>query len=427
MRRLIEDGDLPNLGRVFETGSPVEMNSSLPDVSAVAWTSINTGKNPAKHGIYGFVDRKPGTYSIEVMTAAHVRAKTLWELVSDAGRCAVAVNVPLSFPPQQINGVVISDFLAPSLNKAVHPTVLLPKLESIGYRIDTDPWVARQSLDAFLEDFKRTAEKRAEAVLYLMETQAWDLFMVVFMETDRLHHFMWQYMEENDPTYAPKFRNAYRLIDQLAGRIIARLRDDDELIVMSDHGFTTLKREVYLNVWLEQEGYLSFTPGSEKGLETMNGRTKAFSLDPGRIYANMAGREPSGTVHPEACSDLIDELAAKLRGLRDPDSGEPIVRDLFRPGEIYFGPLRDRAPDLLVLPCDGYDIKGTFDSSTFTGRGKLVGMHKYDNATFLVRGRDLTVEHASVHDVLPTACKLLDLECPDGVDGRPIVTGSDAR
>jgi predicted AlkP superfamily phosphohydrolase/phosphomutase len=421
MRRLIEDGDLPNLGRVFETASPVEMNSSLPDVSAVAWTSINTGKNPAKHGIYGFVDRRPGTNSVEVMTAAHVRAKTLWELVSDAGRRAVAVNVPLSFPPQRINGVVISDFLAPSLSKAVHPPVLLPKLESIGYRIDTDPWLARQSLEAFLEDFKQTAEKRAEAVLFLMETQAWDLFMVVFMETDRLHHFMWQYMEEDDPTYAPKFRNAYRLIDQLAGRIIARLRDDDELIVLSDHGFTTLKREVYLNVWLEQEGYLSLEPGTERGLETMHGRTRAFSLDPGRIYLNMVGREPSGTVRPGDGPDLIGELSAKLRDLRDPDSGDRIVRDLFRPSEIYRGPLRDRAPDLLVMPCDGYDIKGTFDSTSLTGRGKLLGMHKYDNATFLVRGRDLTVERASVHDVLPTACKLLGLECPDGVDGRPIV------
>src|SRR5437588_2204474 len=109
LRRLMAVGDLPNLARIFETGSAVEMNSSLPDVSAVAWTSINTGKNAAKHGIYGFVDRKPGTTSMEVMTAAHVRARTIWELVSDAGGRAIALNVPLSFPPQHINGIVVSD------------------------------------------------------------------------------------------------------------------------------------------------------------------------------------------------------------------------------------------------------------------------------------------------------------------------------
>src|SRR5579872_4578909 len=139
LRRLMAAGDLPNLARVFERGTSVEMDSSLPDVSAVAWTSINTGKNPAKHGIYGFVDRKPGTNAMEIMTANHVRAKTIWELVSDAGRRAIAINVPLSFPPQRINGVVISDFLATSLQKAVYPTTLLPYLEGIGYRIDTDP------------------------------------------------------------------------------------------------------------------------------------------------------------------------------------------------------------------------------------------------------------------------------------------------
>src|SRR5437588_11817492 len=146
LRRLMAAGDLPNLARLFETGAAVEMNSSLPDVSAVAWTSINTGKNPAKHGIYGFVDRKPGTNAMEIMTSRHVQAKTIWEIASDAGRRSVAINVPLSFPPQRINGVVVSDFLATSLPKAVYPTTLVPVRENIGYRIDTDPAAARQSL-----------------------------------------------------------------------------------------------------------------------------------------------------------------------------------------------------------------------------------------------------------------------------------------
>jgi predicted AlkP superfamily phosphohydrolase/phosphomutase len=408
---------------VFERGTSVEMNSSLPDVSAVAWTSVNTGMNPAKHGIYGFVDRKPGTTAMEVMTASHVRAKTIWQLASDAGRRAVAINVPLSYPPQTINGVVISDFLAPALDKAVYPTTLLPVLQELGYRIDTDPWAARQSLDAFVDDFRVTAGKRAEAVLHLMDSEAWEFFMVVFMETDRLHHFMWQYMESGDPTYAPKFMDAYRQIDEIAGRIIGRLRDDDELIIMSDHGFTTLLKEVYLNVWLEQQGYLQFEEGNVKGLESITARTRAYSLDPGRVYVNLQGREPSGTVLPDDLNEVLTELEGKLRDLRDPESGKPIVKDVFRADDIYHGPLRGRAPDVLVMPHDGYDIKGSFDSSELTGRGKLVGMHKYDNATLFVRNRKLTVEHASVHDVLPTACKLLQMDCPKNVDGRVVIAG----
>ncbi|MBV9279682.1 MAG: alkaline phosphatase family protein, partial [Chloroflexi bacterium] len=234
-----------------------------------------------------------------------------------------------------------------------------------------------------------------------------------------LHHFMWQYMEEDDPRYGPMFLDAYRQIDRLAGRIIGKLRGgDDELIVLSDHGFTTLKREVYLNVWLEEEGYLRFRPGPRKDLETIAPSTRAFSLDPGRIYVNLAGREPGGSVSPEERERLLQDMASRLRGLRDPDNGDVIVRDVFRRDDIYHGPLRDRAPDLLVMPCDGYDIKGTFDATTLTGRGPLVGMHKYDNATLFVRGRRITVDHASVHDVLPTACHLMGLECPPEVDGR---------
>jgi predicted AlkP superfamily phosphohydrolase/phosphomutase len=416
-------GDLPNLARAFEGGSSIEMNSSLPDVSAVAWTSVNTGKNPAKHGIYGFVDRKPGTNNIEVMTSTHVRAKTIWELVSDAGRRAVALNVPLSYPPQRINGVVVSDFLAPALNKAVYPTSVLPLLEGMGYRIDTDPWVARQSLEAFIEDFKVTADKRAEAVLHLMDSEAWDLFFVVFMETDRLHHFMWQYMEENDPTYGPMFIDAYRRIDTLAGKILAKLTDDDRLIIMSDHGFTTLHREVYLNVWLEQEGYLRFAQGAEKGLPGMDRSSRAYSLDPGRVYVNLAGREPNGSVPPSEAPALIDELAARLADLRDPETGARMISTVYRADDIYNGPYRDKAPDLLVMPPDGYDIKGTFESETLTGKGKLVGMHKYDNATLFIKGQRITVDHASVRDVLPTACKLMKLDAPQDVDGRVIVAG----
>ena len=136
---------------------------------------------------------------------------------------------------------------------------------------------------------------------------------------------------------------------------------------------------------------------------------------------NLRNREAEGSVSSEEYPDLIDELAEKLAGLADPESGAPMVRAVYRADEIYAGPLRGRAPDLLVMPRDGFDIKGTFDATTLTGRGKHVGMHKYDNATLFVRNREITVDHASVHDVLPTACRLMNLDCPPDVDGRAVI------
>jgi predicted AlkP superfamily phosphohydrolase/phosphomutase len=176
-----------------------------------------------------------------------------------------------------------------------------------------------------------------------------------------------------------------------------------------------------VNVWLEQAGYLRFRSGADKGLESMESQSRAFSLDPGRIYVNLEGREPGGTVSRADFPALADELRDRLRDLRDPQTGSPMVKDVYRAGEIYRGPLFGRAPDLLVMPHDGYDIKGSFDSDTLTGKGKLVGMHKYDNATLFIRGHDMAVEHASVHDVLPTALSLMRLDCPPDVDGRIVV------
>ena len=125
---------------------------------------------------------------------------------------------------------------------------------------------------------------------------------------------------------------------------------------------------------------------------------------------------PRGELDP-----ILIDLETRLRALVDPESGAPIVKDVYRADDIYHGPYRDRAPDLLVMPHDGFDIKGTFDSSELTGRGKLVGMHKYDNATLFIRNHRVTVEHASVHDVLPTACKLLRLDCPENLDGQVVI------
>jgi predicted AlkP superfamily phosphohydrolase/phosphomutase len=191
---------------------------------------------------------------------------------------------------------------------------------------------------------------------------------------------------------------------------------------MSDHGFTTLKKEVYLNVWLENEGYLSFQPDTQRDLVSLDPRTRAYSLDPGRLYVNLAGREPDGSVSAGASGPLLDELESRLGSLRDPESGEAIVNHVYRSPQIYDGPFFGRAPDLLVMPRDGFDIKGTFESDRLTGRGKLVGMHKYDNATLFVRGKNIAVDHASVHDVLPTACRLMEIACPPDVDGSAVVS-----
>lgn len=152
---------MPNLSRVLRDGSLVRMSSSHPDVSSVAWASFMTGTNPGKHGIFGFIDRKPHSYETYIPTGHNLRGETLWELLSDYGRRVCVIGVPVSYPPRPVKGVLVGCFLSPSVEKAAYPAALGRELQARGYWVDTDPWAARDSCDRFLEDYRETLARRA--------------------------------------------------------------------------------------------------------------------------------------------------------------------------------------------------------------------------------------------------------------------------
>ena len=126
LQRMIREGITPNLAALTRPGSLRPMHSIYPWVSSVAWSSFMTGQNPAKHGIFGFVDRDPATLKTYIPTARNMLSPTLWEILSRAGKRVVVVNVPVTFPPKPVNGVLVGCFLSPSLDKTVYPESLLP-------------------------------------------------------------------------------------------------------------------------------------------------------------------------------------------------------------------------------------------------------------------------------------------------------------
>ncbi|RPI55750.1 MAG: hypothetical protein EHM56_05015, partial [Chloroflexi bacterium] len=140
LQRLIAEGRAPNAERLVRQGSLLRMDSTWPWVSSVAWSSMMTGVNPAKHNIFGFIDRDPATYKQFIPTSQNMRARTLWEVLGDAGKRVIVVNVPVTYPPRPVNGILVGCFLSPSLEKAVYPASYLPTLQSLGYVVDADPW-----------------------------------------------------------------------------------------------------------------------------------------------------------------------------------------------------------------------------------------------------------------------------------------------
>jgi predicted AlkP superfamily phosphohydrolase/phosphomutase len=426
MRRLIEEGRAPNAARLVEQGSLLRMNSMWPWVSSVAWSSMMTGVNPGKHNIFGFIDRDPATYKQFIPTSRNMKARTLWEMLSEAGKRVIVVNVPVTYPPRQVNGILVGCFLSPSLDKAVYPASYIPTLKSLGYIVDADPWKARESKELALQEVNTVLDARIRTLFYLFDHEQWDYLHVHIMETDRLHHFLWQQMEEEHPTYAPAFYDFYRRIDDMLGQLAARLDEHTTLMWMSDHGFCSIKREVYVNRWLLDRGWLKLCntpPDRQRGLDEIDPSSVAYSLDPGRVFIRVRGREKEGRVVPGAeYESLRDEIAAAALALRDPDSGDAIFEAAFRREELYHGPYVEQAADLILAPYDGYDPKGPLFKDTLTYKGdELVGMHTYDDAMLYVAGQTVAQTQFSVLNVVPTVLDLMGVPPLPGLDGESLV------
>jgi len=426
MKRLIDEGRAPNAARLAEQGSLLRMDSTWPWVSSVAWSTMMTGVNAAKHNIFGFIDRDPATYKQYIPTSRHMKAKTLWETLSEAGKRTIVVNVPVTYPPRPVNGILVSGFLSPSLDKAVYPPSYLPTLKSLGYIVDADPWKARESKDLALQEVNAALDARIRTLFHLYDNEEWDYLHVHIMETDRLHHFLWQQMAEGDETYAPAFYAFYQRLDDMLGQLASRLDQNTTLLWMADHGFCTIKKEVYVNRWLMDQGWLklrAIPPDRKKGLDEIDLSSVAYSLDPGRVFIRLRGREKEGPVAPGAeYESLRDEIARAALDLRDPDDGEPIFQAAFKREDLYHGPYLQQAADLVLAPYDGYDPKGPLYKETLTFKGEeLVGMHTFDDAMLYVGGRHIPQTRFSVLKVMPTILDLMGLPQPPTLDGGSLL------
>ncbi len=424
LEELSAEGRLTNWRKLLESGSFRRMNSIHPCVSSVAWATYMTGKNPGKHNIYGFVDRSPRSMEVFIPTSRDMAGQTLWEILSRAGKRVVVINVPLTYPPRKVNGILISGFLCTNIDKIAYPKEMGGLLKEMGYRIDVNAWQARKSLDPFLEDLHLTLDKRIEATFYFLEREEWDFFQLHIMETDRINHFLWGLWEEGDAQYGPEFLAYYQKIDGILGRISAILGEDTRLVILSDHGFCGMKKEVFLNHWLQREGWLKFREENPKSVKDIHKDSKAYSLIPGRLYVNLAGRESSGSVSfPDEYERVRDEMKHALLGMRDPDSGKRIIDRVFKREDLYHGPHYDDGPDLVAIPHNGYDLKGNLDKAELTYKGPLVGMHTYEDAFLYVKEGEIGKEdnQFGVMDVMPTILKLMGVNPPEDLDGEPLL------
>ncbi|MBW2056323.1 MAG: alkaline phosphatase family protein [Deltaproteobacteria bacterium] len=423
IKALTEKNLLPHLRSILSQGSLRRMNSVLPCVSSVAWASYMTGVNPGRHNIFGFIDRMPRTMEMYIPTSRYMAAETLWERLSRNGKKVVVINVPGTYPPRAVNGLLIAGFLCANIDKISYPREIAQELKAMGYRIDIDSWKARRSRDDFLAEVNDALDKRFAAAFTMMNRLDWDFFQLHIMGTDRINHFLWKQWEDGDPVYSPLFLEFYQKLDRYVGALVEGIGVGTELVILSDHGFCELKREVFLNHWLQQEGFLKMRRESE-ALADIHPESRAYTLYPGRVYVNLKGREATGTVtEGREYERTREDLTEGLLGIRDPEGGNPIIRAVLKREEVYTGPYLASAPDLVAIPADGYDLKGSFGKPAFTMRSEVTGMHTYDEAFLFVRDREIHKEDNgfAIMDAYSVVLKLAGVERPADVEAEDLI------
>ncbi|HEY6331718.1 MAG TPA: alkaline phosphatase family protein [Blastocatellia bacterium] len=418
-KRFIADGTMPSLAEIARRGSLLQMDTSIPDISSVAWTSFMTGSNPGRHGVYGFLDLQPGSYKIYFPSSKHIRAETLWGVVGQHSRRSIVINVPSTYPAQPLNGMLVAGFVAVDLNKATYPPELVRKLKEMDYRIDVDARKVQQSHDALMEDILKTLERRVETLLYLFDREKWDLFVGVITSTDRLQHFFWDAIEDETHKYHSAFKDYYRRVDNFLGAVAERLRGET-MFIMSDHGFTGIDKQVYLNRWLVDNGFLKLKANA-RSIEDIDQGSLAFALDPGRIYVNVKGKYPNGAVDSSDSDRIVDEIS---RGLSEITSdGATIVKHIYKRDALFSGPCIAAAPDLCVQSVYRYDLKGAVNKTELMDREVFTGMHTQDDATlFINRPADsLKKVRPRIIDVAPSVLDAIGLTPRESMDGQSLL------
>ena len=410
-----------NLTDIAAAGSAGRLESIVPPESSACWPSLTTGVNPGETGVYGFQDREVDSYETYVPMGKHVSATRLWDRVTDDGRDATVLNVPVTFPPSSRIQRQVSGFLSPGLDAAASDDAVRQVLEDRDYRIDVNAKLGHDDdKTEFIENAHATLDARYDVFTHYLAEDDWDLFFGVFMSTDRVNHFLFgDYV--NDGAYSEEFLEFYRQLDEYIGEIRDSLDDDTTLIVASDHGFTELQWEVNCNQFLADEGWLSYDGDDHDSLADIDDETRAYSLIPGRFYLTLEGREPEGAVPKSEFEAVREELRSDLESLTGPDGRQVCKRIV--DGEDAFDGARDEiAPDLVVIPADGFDLKSGFKGkeAVFT-EGPRNGMHKFENSLLYSTDPDLAIEGSNLFDVTPTILDLMDVETDAAFDGESLL------
>ncbi len=428
----VAEGKLPNLARLMESGSYGSIQSTSLPVSPAAWSTIITGQNPARHGVFDWFARKPGSYDVEYVHTGQIKAKPVWEYFNEARMRMGVFNLPMLYPAIPLEGFMLSGLAAPDASSSgfSYPRELLQELgENVGpfWHAETEVYKYGRE-EAYLENVLELLAYQQRLVDYLIQNHACDVYLLVFMQPDHVQHKFWRYLDPTypgyDPVYDARFSEAilqvYQAVDQHLGELLGTFGEDTQFMVLSDHGGGPVHGIMYINRWLQEVGMLHLRgdlltsakfwlaktdliskayrlvsrlglgkianlvskPARNKVLNSFMSfddidwsRTKAYARGAfGQIYINLKGREPGGIVEPgEEYERVLADLIEALENLLHPETGEPLITEIHKRSEVFDGPYLEHAADV-IFSIQNYlyqsSVKMGLDSESILGKSE---------------------------------------------------------
>jgi predicted AlkP superfamily phosphohydrolase/phosphomutase len=459
---LIEQGRLPTLAALSKEGHRATLMSTWPPMTDCAWTSAFTGRNPGAHGIFGSWYRAPGAYECRYFSSRDRRARAAWEMTTDVRW--LVWNVPMTFPPVPIDGVMVAGYGAPPGSRFCEPAGFQDELSFKWPLDDLLDRAPHSTLAVFLADLLRGLDTQAEALPWAIEHSGADCAVAVWPHVDRAQHFFWRFRDTDHPL-ADAVDRVYEAMDRATAAVVTAFPDADIMIV-SDHGAGDLKGDVNVGAWLAQSGRAAYAQPKRSRLadlawamppavrklgrrvapglarEAMGAflvkqlgpfdwsKTQAFVGVHNDLWINVEGREPQGCVAAADREKVRDEIVAGLLELRDPSTGDPVFAAAHNRDEIYSGPALDLAPDVMLDPWSaGYRVavKREPSSDVVIPPASLAGVDEAwssdhrPEGIFVAGGPRVAggaSDPLSLYDVTPTMLALLEQAVPEGLDGR---------
>ena len=475
---MMERGELPNFRKLQEQGCEAVLESKYPPLTPPAWTSLSTGLKPARHGVYDFWMYEDGQEAGSARKASvqtHRKGgKAIWNILSEFGKRVLVLNVPITYPPEPVNGIMVSGYLTPSADvQFTYPASFRDELFRVvpDYKIDIKlreifKGKVEARVDRLVDATLDMTQARTRLLTYLLKEKPWDFCYVVFVGPDRLQHSLW----DEIIALEPKTLEYYRLLDAALGQVMEQMQPEDTLFVVSDHGFQGISRSFDINEYLYSKGLLKLRSTAQRdkasrfatikhafkrmGLLALLQKVKRILKGAGIIkkkstsvykpsladidWTQTLAYVPSMSGYGGGFADiflddsmddgLVAELCEDLKRQVDPATHRPLIDELFTTEVYGTGPYAPRERHLILLPTDGITFNMSLGNrwlwnDVFTGRDtkKRRGSHQKDGVLYAYGGniqQGFRAPNAQICDLVPTLLRSMGLPLPYEFDGR---------